>query len=161
MGISSDGQLCYGIAFEEDYNFPWLDEEWDSDYEEWWFSGICGYKPPFELYDERGKFIKGERPPQEKMDEYYEDIGKFRKLNPMPVEIIGFCSYDYTMYIIAAPETYTNVRRGYVEEVGTYKVEPEKKNAVISFCEKYCKTEDEYDNFPEMKPCWLLSSMYG
>ena len=161
MGISSDGQICYGIAFEEEYEFPWLDEEWDGDEEEWWITGICGYKPPFEIYNEQGGHIDGERPSKERSDEYYDNHSKFKDAHPMPVEIISHCSYDYTMYFIAVPGTYTRASSGYPEKFKIESVTPEQEKDVIDFCEKYLRAEDSYCEFPEMKLYWFLSSMYG
>lgn len=161
MGISSDGQICYGIAFEEDYPFPWVDKKWEGNAESWWFKDVCGYKPLFEMFDKDGMWINGEEFPKEKISEYYADYDKFKAANPMPVEIEMYCSYDYPMYIVSVPGTTLSASRGYTEEFTPSEIDPVKAKAVIDFCEKYCKSEDEYCEFPKMKPGWLLSSMYG
>ena len=38
MGVSTDGQICFGIAFEECTEFPWDSEEYDGDIDAWWLS---------------------------------------------------------------------------------------------------------------------------
>lgn len=163
MGISSDGQISFGIAFEEDYRFPWNDEKWGGDEEEWWIYGVCGYKPPFEIYDESGHYIGGYKPSQEKINEYYSHRRDFKDEHPMPVEIVRHCSYDYPMYIVAVKGTYICNSRG-----DTVKFDPQsmtitddQKKAVIDFCERYCQPEDKYSEAPKIDPNWYLTSMYG
>jgi len=161
MGVSSDGQICYGIAFEEDYEFPWLDEKWSDDKEEdWWITDICGYKPPFEICNEHGEYFDGIRPTQEKINQYFKHYQAFKEENPMHVEIVKHCSDNYTMYIIAVPGTFQWNSRGDVEEIKMRVIKPDEEKNVIDFCEKYCKPNDEYYKFPEMKLRWLLTSMY-
>ena len=161
MGISSDGQICFGIAFEEEYEFPWTDEKWGGDEEDWWFIGVCGYVPPFEIFNDNGDYADGVRPHKEKMDEYYAHRQEFRESHPIPVEIVRHCSYEYTMFIVAVPGTYISAFRGNPLEFRVANIDPSKAAAVIDFCEKYCRPKYEHSEFPEMKPCWLLSSMYG
>ena len=36
MGISTDGQICFGVLFEEGYEFPWDCEEYAYDIYIWW-----------------------------------------------------------------------------------------------------------------------------
>ena len=31
MGVSTDGQICYGIVFEEGHEFPWASDEYEKD----------------------------------------------------------------------------------------------------------------------------------
>ena len=53
MGTSTDGRINYGILFEEDFQFPWdEDEKYDGDIEQWWMYKVHGYKNPIELFDE-------------------------------------------------------------------------------------------------------------
>lgn len=161
MGISSDGQICYGIAFEEGYEFPWLEDKWEGDEEKWWFNGVCGYKPPFIIYNNEGEFINDERPPQKIMDEYYNHYDEFKKANPMSVDIVGHCSYDYRMFVVAVKGTFVSSSRGDLTEIICNEIGQDQIKIIIDFCNKYCKPPNDYCEFPEMKPCWLLSSMYG
>ena len=159
MSISSDGQLCYGIAFEIDYEFPWLNEKWEGELEDWWFKGICKYKPLFEIWNNQGEYIDGIKPSEQKIKKYYKNYNKFKKDNPMPVDVVQHCSYNYPMYIIAVPGTYQNNCRGDVTEIKIRDISKKEEQNVIDFCEKYCK--NEYDKFPKMELKWLLTSMYG
>ena len=165
MGISSDGQICYGIAFDEDYQFPWLEERntdngiW-KDHEDWWLFGVCGYKPPFELYEENGAYLNNIEPSKEQKQEYHQHHCDFRSKHPMPVEILMHCSYSYPMYIIAAIGTLKSNCRGFVTEIKPLEITIVQHNAVVNFCEEYCQPTDG-SVFPKMKPAWLLSSIMG
>ena len=67
MGVSTDGQICFGIMFDEGFEFPWNGGEDDQDLESWWMEEVCGYKPPFELFTEEGQWIEGMEENKEKM----------------------------------------------------------------------------------------------
>lgn len=61
MGISTDGEICYGIIFEDGYEFPW-DIDHEGDPEMWWISEILkltynGYGS--ELLMDRKNFAAG------------------------------------------------------------------------------------------------------
>jgi len=171
MGIASDGQICYGIAFDEEYPFPWLDD-WDEP-EEWWIYGVCKYKAPFELYTKLGEYIDGIKPTEEKRREYYKHYRDFSDKHPMPVEVVMHCTYEYPMFIIAAIGTLQTNSRGDVEALSIPDISYAQDNAIIDFCKKYCRPIDDIyalpktkqisgmATFPEMKPKWLLSSMMG
>jgi len=158
MSISSDGQLCYGIAFEGDYTFPWLNKQYSNDYEDWWINKICGYKPLFKLYDSNGEYF--DNISKEMIRKYYDHFDNFKKSNPMPVDIISHCSFECPMYIIAAKKTYSYSIRGIPTKIRLNDMNINDA-AIIDFCERYCKPKNEYEHFPEMTPTWLLSSMYG
>lgn len=53
MSTSTDGQICFGVVFEEDYEFPWDDE---NNFEKWWQT-VNGFKPSFEIYDDKGEYL--------------------------------------------------------------------------------------------------------
>ena len=104
MSQSTDGQICFGIAFPEGFEFPWGDDS-----EKWWRT-INGYKPPFKLYtddnedylDELGNVTR-ERP-EKRIDAYYEAQRRWDAKHPFPVLLVNYCSGDYPMWILAVPE---------------------------------------------------------
>ena len=53
MGMSTDGEIHYGIKFDEDFVFPWNTDEFEYDIEEWW-QEVGGFQPLFQLYDADG-----------------------------------------------------------------------------------------------------------
>lgn len=162
MGQSTNGQICFGVPFEEGYKFPWDNEKYNGCPEDWWHKEICGYKPPFELYTDNG-YIGGIKPPKEKIYEYYAAKKAFNKEHQPPIELVNYCSAACIMLIVAIPKTCKENFRGSPKEflpsnlIVTYDEQME----LIAFCVKYCKSEDEYSKFPKMVPKWYLSSYWG
>ena len=108
-------KICYGVAFDEEAEFPWDADEYDGDPEEWWFSGVQGFRPTFELSALEGNWIGGEdvEAPQERFNQYYRERREFRESHPpLPVELVEHCRHDWPMYILAAPGTYRWAHRG-------------------------------------------------
>ena len=159
MGISSDAMICYGVMLMEDEQFPWDDKKWEGELEEWWAYEVCGYKNPFELYDENGEYLTAEAPSESKIDEYYLSKFNFMKQNKSPVVLVTHCSYDYPMYILAMPGTVSTAIRGYPVELDPLKLfesDDEAEKKLVDFYEKYCKGQMESE-----EPSWLLFSLMG
>lgn len=154
MGTSTDGQICYGIMFEEGIEFPWSDK-YEDDIESWWLYEVCKYKPAFEIYDSDGEYLDGKRPSEERVLLYYQQKREFEAAHPMPVKVVNYCSYEYPMYILAVPSTCLTNSRGYPAEFDPSKlvVSPEEAQALWDFCENNGIAMDE--------PGWYLSSFYG
>lgn len=153
MGISIDGQICYGIVFDDEYEeFPW--EEYDL--EDWWLEQ-CGFKPPIEIYTDDGEYVNGICPDQEVIDEYYRYGREFKKNNPMPIEMVNACSSDYPVWIMAVSGTIMGASWGYPEAFDPEKLivtEAQKKD-LIDFCNKYGI------DITDKEPKWYLSSYKG
>jgi len=164
MGTSTNGQLCYGIPFGADYEFPWDIEGFEYGFEDWWFRKICGYKEPFELYAEtKTGYIDDIIPSREKIDEYHKHRRDFEKDNPAPVKVVNYCSVECPMYIIAIPDTFKNNLRGYPEEIEMSDLYVSNHHHIIitAFCEKYLRSDNEWCEFPDMEPRWYLTSYWG
>lgn len=156
MSTTTDGQICYGILFEENDEFPW--DEFD-DIDKWWVECILKFKPSFDLFTKDGEWINGERPDQKKIDKYYEEKEEFEKKNKkLPIELVNYCSCDVPMYIIAVKGSTFIGNRGYPLEFNilslTTKETVENKNILIEFCKKH---KIEHGKGPE----WYLSSYGG
>lgn len=152
MGTSTDGQLCYGIMFEKDTEFPW--DEHPSGFEEWWLEQ-CGYEDLFEMFDERGQWVDP-KPSEERQKEFWDHRKRFREQFPEPVVLVNYCSDTVAMYILAIPRTEIRAWRGYPETLvpGELTVTPEEREALISFCKRF-GIEVPSD------PAWYLSSYWG
>ena len=153
MGVSTDGQICFGIAFEDGTEFPWGSDEYDGDIEGWWICAVNEYQPPFEIYS-NGEYIGGIKPPDERIDEYYRVRLDFEKAHPLPVRLVYHCSGNYPMYILAIPRTVKKAARGYPEEIN-----PSEMVATQDECNlliEFCKTHD----IEAEAPRWWLSSMW-
>lgn len=156
MGVSTDGEISYGIPFDEDFEFPWDDELYDGDIEDWW-RAVNGYKPPFNLYDERGEPIGGVRPSFERISEYFTPRDAFDKEHPIPVELVNAQSGEYPAYIIALKGTVLTASRGYPKafDPASLIVTDDQRNTLIEFC----NTHDI--DIDDKEPHWYLSSYWG
>lgn len=146
MGTSTNGQLCFGICFEEDYEFPWKDFD---DIQDWW-KEINGYKNPFRLFDEEGRSVS-----RKEEDDYFEFSEKWEKDNPLLFEVVNYCSFDYPMCILAVSSTIRTALRGYPQklDVEDLTVSEEEIKALTDFCQEYGLKGDG--------PNWWLSSYWG
>jgi hypothetical protein len=164
MTVSTNGEISFGILFEEGYEFPWDDEKYDNDIGEWWLE-VNEYKPPVEIFDERGMYIDGKAPSKNALEEYFEHRSKFIGEHPLPIEQVNVCSDEYPRYIIAIPGIGHCARRGYPEVFNPLDlpelITEEKVQALIDFCETYLHDPDGWCEFPEMTPKWYLSSFWG
>ena len=153
MGVSTNGQICFGVLCEEGQEFPW--DEYDGE-EEWWLK-ICAFKPSLQVYDLHGNRLPGITEAQ--CDKYWEEKRAFAEAHPLPVELVNYCSGDYPMYILAAKDTCQSASRGNAEEFAPAKltVTPEQTEQLLDFCRKHIEWEG--GNPPE--PKWYLSSYWG
>lgn len=154
MGVSTNGQICYGILFDEGTEFPWTRD--DNDIEHWWVYTVHGFKHSFEIYTEAGHYIGGQRPAQDVLDKYYGEKREFEKTMPkLPVELVNVCSCDYPQYILAALGTEKTAYRGrpvvfYPDELAAGEDE---RNTLLNFCHTH--------DIPfEGEPRWYLSSLW-
>jgi len=158
MGVSTDGQICFGIAFnEEGATFPWDSDEYDGDIEDWWIYAVQGYQRPFEIFDADGEYLEGICPSRERIAEYYQLWHDFKESRPaLPIALVLHCSYDFPMYILAVPRTVKVASRGYPEEITPSEmvITQEERDLLVNFCE-------EHNIEAEDKPRWWLSSMWG
>lgn len=155
MGSCSDATICFGIAFEEGYEFPWDSMEFDNDLEDWWLS-VNNYEPPFQLWqeDENGVFQYVEEN-RHRSSEYYQHQRDWLKEHPLPVEEHRCGSYECYNTVLAVPNTT-------VDGDWEYPTEFNPKDLVISptdlrpfeeFIDKYVPDAKE--------PKWLLFGFYG
>lgn len=155
MGTSTNGQICHGVAFEEDFEFPW-DAEHDGDIDSWWLYGVHGFKHSFEIYDANGNHLNGKQPSAEDISRYFKESREFVDANPLPVTLVNYCSGDYPMYAIAVPRTVINAFRGDPTEFdpAALTVTDAERDALLSFC------ADHGIEVPS-EPKWLLTSYWG
>ena len=103
------------------------------------------------------EYMDGVKPHQDQIDNWYKARREFLDENPMPFDLVNYCSSEYPLYILAIPNIMLNANRGYPEII-----DPEffnkgydvAKNKLIDFCKTY---------FPdvELKLEWYLSSYWG
>ena len=136
-------KIFYGVAFDEEAEFPWDTDEYDGDPELWWF-GVQDFEPTVELFMLEGDWIDGEgvKAPQEKIDQYYRERREFKESHPpLPVERVAHSSHDWPMYILAVPGTvkWKLAGPGYplVFEPSDLVVSQAERQALLEFCEAY------------------------
>jgi hypothetical protein len=157
MGVSTDAKLCYGISFEEGYEFPWMQEKYDHDIDAWW-RDVNGFvnRMPCPWTDE-GEYAEGVSQGDQVIDDYFQVQRKWDEEHPLPVEIVHHCSDECTMYIIAIPGTLQKAWSGDVTEIDPayfFQSLGNQVDALIEFCKKY---EIEITDTPK----WLLCSYWG
>ena len=155
MGTSTNGQICYGVAFDEEHEFPW-DEEHEGDIDSWWIYGVHGFKHSFELFDSAGCYLNGREPTREESGRYFAESSKFAAAHPLPVELVNYCSGDCPMYVLAVPSTVLTARRGYPTEFdpAALTVTDEGRDTLRKFCA-------DHGIKPPKEPTWLLTSYWG
>ena len=154
MGTSTNGQICYGIMFEDEYEFPWDSDEYDGDIDDWWLRAVLGYKPSFELYNADGNWIDGIKPAKEKKDAYFQELRDFKAQNPkIPVELVNYCSGDFPMWILAVPSSCIEAYRGDPLAFQDLSVGWKDTEALFKFCNDY--------GLSGSNAHWWLSSYWG
>ena len=154
MGISTDAHICFGIAFDEGFSFPWGYEGYD-ELIDWW-RVANGYQSPVELYDEDGEYINGVKPSPEQYRLYFDSRNAFDEVHPLPFELVNAQHIDVPQYILALKSTVITVNRGYPKtfDPSTLIVVEDQIALLIDFC----KTHDiEHQS----APAWYLSSYWG
>ncbi len=154
MGVSTDAQICYGLSFEEGYEFPWLDENGSGEIERWWAYDVLGFKHSFDAYDADGERLPGISDGD--VSRYFQEEFDFLRAHPLPVDLVGHCSDEYTMYILAVSGTANSARRGYPEALDPAQmvVTDEQRQILLDFCTTH---GIEHDGNLQ----WWLSSWWG
>lgn len=158
MGISTDGQLCYGVKFEEDYEFPWEDEDID----DWWLIESGWKWDGEEPFTPEGEYAPGFGNNDPRIEEYFRSRHLWLRDHPCPIVEVNYQSGDYPAYILAAPSTVITARRGYPERIDPLVLRQGEDiegefNIEVEALEKFLR---KYDLFID-EPAWWLSSYYG
>jgi hypothetical protein len=131
------GQICYGLLFEADTEFPWSDQ-WEGDHEAWW-RDVKGYEPLEYPYTEYGEYKPGYSSDDPRISEYFEHRAAWIQENPFPVELVEYCCYDESMVILAVPSTLRTCELGVPTKIeftpDTLKVD--ELDILFHFCSEY------------------------
>lgn len=153
MGVSTDGQLNYGIVFDEGFEFPWSERD---DVEDWWRE-VNGYENPnFDPYDGKGGYKPGVTRDDPRVTAYHLHRREWMAAHPIPIELVNYCSGDYPCWMLALPELKWCASRGCPERIdpAALVVTDEQRNSLIEFCKKYGIEHDA-------PPAWYLTSYWG
>lgn len=137
MGISTYGQICFGVQPKDDSELPWDNEDDEFDLEYWWLR------------------VRGcpEREEGQGWKEWFDQKEAWLSKHPCPVSAVNTCSCDYPVWVLAVPRTAKASCRGYPKEISheDLTVTPEEVEALEAFCTAF---NIDYDG----EPRWLLSS---
>lgn len=157
MSTSTNGQICYGIYFDEGHEFPWDGEEWEGDIENWWLIESGWKWDKQNPFDEHGNYSTGLHEDHPLVNEYFDSRYAWKESHPCPIELVNYQSGECPAHIIALPESIITARRGYPEVINpAYQLNSTKEmtDALTGFCAKY---GIEHDTGPQ----WYLSSYWG
>ena len=156
MGVSTDAQLSYGIDFGEEPEFPWMDDKYEDDIEEWWMdvnNFICSVESPYDNDSATG-YKDGYDGQSPEVSMYHKARLEWKDKNPVPIDVVYYCSHDYPMYLLAVKGYDSHVARGYCEEVDTNPVPTAYADRFMAFLKEHGIETDE-------RPRWLMTSMWG
>jgi len=146
MGESTDGQLCCGIMFEDYFEFPWDDENVELD--EWWREvNNCQVESPFTEW--------GYKPGVTDSGDYWDQLRQWDKENPIPVELVNYCSGDCPAWILAVPSSVRSCSRG-----DPLKFDPTDLIVTLGEVRKLLKFCEQF-KIKATEPAWYLSSYWG
>lgn len=155
MSTSTDGQICYGVVFEEDYEFPW-DEEYGGDIEEWWLYESGWRWNGEEPFTPEGYFAHGFNDGDPRLDAYWDSRSEWQKDHPLPIILVNYQSSEVPAYILACPSTTRTANRGYPVRFNPLElvVSEDEKMSLLDFCRRYELT-------PNLEAGWYLTSYWG
>lgn len=125
MTTSTDGILCYGYILPDE-GLPWQTDKYDNDFEKWYYSEVVPFKFAIN-WDSADSILR---------QQYFDKKWEFKQTNPLPGELVNYCSRDYPLYIIATEEHRCN--KGKPVEI-TYRnfYNRDKANKLREFLLKY------------------------
>ena len=155
MGVSTNGQLSYGVVVKEDYELPWENTLHRGDIDDWWLDAR-GFKPSVYPFDSDGNYAVGYGDKSPAVTQYFAEKRVWQAENPIPVVLVNYCSGDYPMYIIAAASKDFTAWRGEPEMVSLAEIRETDEAHAMLMC-----FLDEFGIQYEDEPMWLLSSYWG
>lgn len=163
MGTSTDGEISFGIKFDEDFEFPWDQESddgecshsFEGDIDEWW-RAMNGFDRGDYPFDERGNYKPGITGDDPRISEYFARQNAWDAAHPLPVQLVNYQHCDYAAYILAVPQSVITANRGSPVEIKieALKTNEAAKQVLLDFCKRF---EIEIDDEPK----WWLSSYWG
>lgn len=158
MGTTTDGQICFGILMDEDWEASWDTDEYDYDPDTWWLK-IGGFEPTFYPFTEAGEFKEGLSTGSQTVDNYYHEIRAWRSMNPCPIEPVNVCSCKESIWILAVPGTLKTASRGYPEPLDPTKLQLASSDPKLTKMLSFLRYKLGMTNAGDAK--WYLSSYWG
>ncbi len=161
MSTSTNGEISFGILFDEGFEFPWQDEDGNDEIEDWWRK-VNGFVDVHQPWTPEGEWAEGFSENDPRYQEYRDARSAWGKAHPLPIELVNCCSCDCPQYILAYPGSVKTAYRGSPVEIGVeLDIDPNAAASLVEFCKKYGIEHDpEYSDL-DMVPKWWLSSYWG
>lgn len=162
MGQSTDAIIAFGVDLGEDLPFPEEDDDLDLGH---YLAKRAGHINPYSEVPDAINFgpyaefkvWEEEHPEWKAKSKEWFRIGRELE-EAAPIEIVYHCSYECSMFILAAKGTVKRASRGYPEEFDPGQLPANGNGIDVPVIRKFCE-EQELPAFDD--PKWLLFSMWG
>ena len=150
--MSTNGQICYGIRFDEGYEFPWDIEPWQGDHEAWW-RDVNGYESLEYPFAEDGSYNPGFHRDDPEIPAYFNHRRAWDKENPFPVELVYCGDLDSSNVILAVGSSCVFAEHEESFNPVDLFVYDVRRNVLLDFCRRW--------NIESDHPKWWLSTYRG
>lgn len=149
--MSTYAQICYGIAFDEGYEFPWDIVPWFGDHEAWW-RDVNDYEPLEYPYASNGGYKPGVDGNDPRAEEYYNHKENWIEENPLPITIVD-CGYDGEVILAVSSSLIVAYDAKAFRPVDLVELSVKERVTLRDFCQRWNIESDE--------PKWWLSTYKG
>lgn len=171
MTTATDGEICYGVLFPDEWKMPWNDDDkYDGDINEWWIDH-SGFVPSFAPFDDRGYYVPGVTPEDPRIDTWLGERAQWLEAHPLPpIELVNVCSGEVPRWIVAAERPRYTAHRGYpvvIDVVDLYSTLDQQTaiklfiaTHILAYCNasqiQYLESDPDYAKGPQ----WYLGSCW-
>lgn len=157
MGMSVDAAISFGL-FVNVGDYLWDEEKEedrypDFDVDDFWYNIVCGYKPPFEVWNKKGERLEGIM--QDDIDAFYVKFNNFKIKHPNPIGVQYIWNSEHDELVLTYEEFTQTCADGGPEEVNleNLKKDTAKATEVLKhFCEKM--------KIPFKEPKWYMTCIH-
>lgn len=148
MGNRAKADLSYGVILDSHENYSWENDN----FKEWYMFEIQGYERPFEMFDEKGEWLREFSDSEKSL--YYAHKHEFSKKHPCPFELVrhGSCVGE-SENILAVITIGTDWDEPYKVNFPTLDETSTSRDLLITFCKQ--------QNIPYESIGWYISAYWG
>lgn len=147
--MNTDGQICYGILFEEGYEFPWDIEPWDG--AEAWWRDVNGYESLEYPWAANGAYKPGYSADDPRVREYFIHRRTWDEVNPFPITLVdcGYCD----LWILAVTSSFISCDSPEAFNPADLIVHVDETMVLLDFCRRW--------DIELHDPKWWLNTYQG
>ena len=150
--MSMCGQICYGISFDEGYEFPWNIKPWGGDHEAWW-RDVSGYEGLEYPYAKDGSYKPGFHQDDPRVQEFFKHRRTWDEENPFPLELVYIGDFNSAETILAVTSSLVCAEYSAPFDPTKLVVYDGARNVLLDFCRMW--------NIKSDHPKWWLSTYQG